>query len=150
MPENEMPDDADRSLSANATATATPDTIVKEYLLKHVAVFRELMELKRKVSLCETYHSQLVKQSAKCLQGWENPKGDEHFKKQRIRADHADRSGQRIFYNMMCQIGDELHNSTKALSLSSACGIPPSVLAFSRMTYQTVGCFVTGTTQKLR
>ena len=62
-----MPDDSNPSLSADTTVTGNPDTIVKEYLLKHVAVFRELMEFKRKVSLCETKFSQAVKQGAKCL-----------------------------------------------------------------------------------
>ncbi|KAF2685021.1 hypothetical protein K458DRAFT_300465 [Lentithecium fluviatile CBS 122367] len=103
MPYNEIPDDVDR-----ITATPSPNSIVKEYLLTHADVFRELMELKRK--------------------GWENPKGDDHFKEQRIRADHADHSGRRLFYNMMCQIGDELHHNTLALSLSSLSGRRPSVL----------------------
>ncbi|KAF2806479.1 uncharacterized protein BDZ99DRAFT_510762 [Mytilinidion resinicola] len=108
MLQNEMLDDVDCSLSPGTAAVQTPNSIVEEYLLRHVAVFKELMKLKRR--------------------GWENPKGDDFFKEQRIRADHADASGQSVFYNMMCQIGAELNNNTSALLLSSAIGGRPSVL----------------------
>ena len=53
MPQNEIPDDVSRSLSPGTTATLSPNSVVKEYLLRHVDVFRELMELKRRVSLRE-------------------------------------------------------------------------------------------------
>jgi 23S rRNA U2552 (ribose-2'-O)-methylase RlmE/FtsJ len=58
----------------------------------------------------------------------QDPRGDIYFKQQRIRADNADAKDQRRFYNIMCQIGDELQDSSSALSSSSALGGPPSVL----------------------
>ncbi|KAF2790696.1 hypothetical protein K505DRAFT_310901 [Melanomma pulvis-pyrius CBS 109.77] len=108
MPCNEGSSDGDRGFPSDITATPTPNSIVKKYLLRRVDVFRELMDLK--------------------LKGWENPKGDNHFKEQRIRADHAHDFGQRIFYEMMCQIGDELQNNSSDLLPLSALGGPPSVL----------------------
>ncbi|KAH7349226.1 hypothetical protein BKA66DRAFT_431577 [Pyrenochaeta sp. MPI-SDFR-AT-0127] len=98
----------DRTLSPDTMPNRSPNAIVKEYLLENVAVFRELTDLRRR--------------------GWENPQGDNHFKAQRSRADHADDSGKRIFYNMMFQIGDELHNTTSALRPASALDRHLSVL----------------------
>ncbi|CAG5137587.1 uncharacterized protein ALTATR162_LOCUS160 [Alternaria atra] len=54
------------------------------------------------------------------FKGWENLQGDNHFRVQRYRADNADEFGKRIFYNMMCQIGDELHEMTSALLSTSS------------------------------
>jgi 23S rRNA U2552 (ribose-2'-O)-methylase RlmE/FtsJ len=50
-------------------------------------------------------------------QGWANKEGDEHFKQQRQRADHADDKGRLIFFNMMRYIGDELQDATGVLSM---------------------------------
>ncbi|MCJ1285239.1 hypothetical protein MMC26_004579 [Xylographa opegraphella] len=50
--------------------------------------------------------------------GWANPEGDEHFKKQRSRADNTKGHEETIFYNMMQQIAEELQSQTQALSLS--------------------------------
>jgi len=48
--------------------------------------------------------------------GWDNPQGDHHFKKKRFQADHANMAGKRIFFEMMCQIGGEMHRATSALT----------------------------------
>jgi 23S rRNA U2552 (ribose-2'-O)-methylase RlmE/FtsJ len=52
-------------------------------------------------------------------QGWANARGDEYFKQQRHRADNAGKDDALKFYMMMQQIGDELQESTKALSQPS-------------------------------
>lgn len=51
--------------------------------------------------------------------GWDDPRGDEYFKRQRQRADNVRRKGAYRLYNMMRQIGDELQADTHALSLNS-------------------------------
>ena len=48
-------DEASCGLRSDVEATPSPKSIVKEYLLKRVVVFRELMDLKRKVSWHVTY-----------------------------------------------------------------------------------------------
>jgi 23S rRNA U2552 (ribose-2'-O)-methylase RlmE/FtsJ len=48
--------------------------------------------------------------------GWDDPRGDEHFKKTRLRADHANKGAKRIFFEMRCQIGGKLHCATSALT----------------------------------
>jgi 23S rRNA U2552 (ribose-2'-O)-methylase RlmE/FtsJ len=60
--------------------------------------------------------------------GWENPRGDDHFKAQRSQADNADKFCQRLFFRMMCQIGEELHAVTSALQSASAFDRRPNVL----------------------
>lgn len=58
-------------------------------------------------------------------QGWANRDGDEFFKNQRQRADHADDRGRNIFFKMMQGIGDELEDATGMLTQH---GKPPEVL----------------------
>jgi 23S rRNA U2552 (ribose-2'-O)-methylase RlmE/FtsJ len=60
--------------------------------------------------------------------GWENPQGDSHFRIQRSRADNADQSAQRIFFSMMCQIGDELDQVTSVLRSVSTLDSFPKIL----------------------
>ncbi|PVH86684.1 hypothetical protein DL98DRAFT_557208 [Cadophora sp. DSE1049] len=48
--------------------------------------------------------------------GWNNPKGDEHFKRQRHRADNTKGQEAVTFYRMMQQIGDEMQTKTGAFS----------------------------------
>ncbi|KFY18607.1 hypothetical protein V493_08468 [Pseudogymnoascus sp. VKM F-4281 (FW-2241)] len=54
--------------------------------------------------------------------GWENPHGDDYFKKQRHKAD-SEKSKKVAFglYKMMQEIGDEMHGRTHCLSLPSDC-----------------------------
>ena len=52
MSHNESQDGIDCKPSPGAIATRSPNLIIQEYLLKHAAIFRELIELKIKVSLC--------------------------------------------------------------------------------------------------
>ncbi|MCJ1397535.1 hypothetical protein MMC11_000729 [Xylographa trunciseda] len=54
--------------------------------------------------------------------GWANPMGDEHFKKQRSRADNVSEHDETTFYNMMREIARELHSQTQALSPSAKPG----------------------------
>src|SRR5450432_2126904 len=49
-------------------------------------------------------------------QGWSNPRGDEHFKQKRSRADNTGKKGAYMFFNMMQGIGDELQARTNALT----------------------------------
>lgn len=64
MPENKTLDDGDRSSSAESPATLSPGFIVKEYLLRHVSIFRELTELRRKVSLRDIQTIELFRKDA--------------------------------------------------------------------------------------
>ncbi|KAH8726914.1 hypothetical protein GQ44DRAFT_704989 [Phaeosphaeriaceae sp. PMI808] len=105
---NENPDDMNQKQALEGLPIPTPRLIVGEYCMEHLTVFRELDELRRR--------------------GWKNPLGDDHFRAQRSRADTADDAGQRIFYRMMCQIADELHRTTFALSLPWVRGGSPTVL----------------------
>jgi 23S rRNA U2552 (ribose-2'-O)-methylase RlmE/FtsJ len=52
--------------------------------------------------------------------GWKSKKGDEYFQRQRSSADQADGHVKRIFFNMMRQIGEELHDTTSAFTPQSA------------------------------
>jgi len=102
-----MPDELDGDIR-RPTKLPNLNTMVEAYLLTHIPEYKELLELKRK--------------------GWENREADQHFKQQRYRADHADDKGKRIFYEMMRQIGDELHNYISAPLLLARTGSRPSVL----------------------
>lgn len=61
-------------------------------------------------------------------QGWADPRGDDHFKRQRHRADNAGKKSALKFYKMMQQIGDEMQDSTHALSQASSCAEGVSIL----------------------
>ncbi|KAL9113121.1 MAG: hypothetical protein Q9227_002733 [Pyrenula ochraceoflavens] len=63
-----------------------PNGILKEYFLQSDPIYRELNVLREK--------------------------GDEHFKKQRERADNADHQAEEFLYKMMPQIAGELHDHT--------------------------------------
>jgi 23S rRNA U2552 (ribose-2'-O)-methylase RlmE/FtsJ len=69
--------------------------MITEYLLENVAEFRQLTQLRHK--------------------GWKNPEGDRYFQRQRHNADNADKKTAQIFYEMMKEIGEEMHRSTGAL-----------------------------------
>jgi hypothetical protein len=60
--------------------------------------------------------------------GWDDPRRDEHFKKTRLRADHANKGTKRIFFEMMCQIGGELHCATFALTPATSQKGRPMIL----------------------
>ncbi|KAB2100000.1 hypothetical protein AG0111_0g11785 [Alternaria gaisen] len=107
-PGNATSNDGRPKTSSDNSLTPCPNLIIKEYCLKHAAIFRELTDLRRR--------------------GWENPQGDDHFRVQRYRADNADESGKRIFYKMMCQIGDELDEMTSVLPSTSSLSRNPAIL----------------------
>ncbi|KAI2628638.1 hypothetical protein GGR54DRAFT_354786 [Hypoxylon sp. NC1633] len=73
--------------------------IIANYLLKECAEFRKVSELREK--------------------GWNNPAGDTFFKKQRQSSDKADNRTAEFFFQMMKDIGEELHRSTNAFQIRS-------------------------------
>ncbi|MCJ1385358.1 hypothetical protein MMC17_008480 [Xylographa soralifera] len=81
----------------NASHLESPGSLVRSFLQRE-PIFCALRVLKDK--------------------GWANPDGDEHFKKQRSKADNVGEHEQTIFYNMMRQIAEELHSQSQALSPS--------------------------------
>ncbi|ESZ98023.1 FtsJ-like methyltransferase family protein [Sclerotinia borealis F-4128] len=78
--------------------TANENFPIQKYLLENVAEFRRLTELRQ--------------------QGWDNPKGDDYFQKQRHNADNADEKMGNYFFNMMKEIAQEMHQATCALDIS--------------------------------
>lgn len=100
-----------------------PNRIVREYLGNHHLVFKELDELREKVS---RFSNKLRKQawtdSRGCFQGWANDKSDKHFEKLRGDADNPDRWLKDKFYDMNMKLGTELHDSTNAFSVRSPGG----------------------------
>ncbi|GFF57415.1 hypothetical protein IFM46972_10786 [Aspergillus udagawae] len=72
---------------------------IVEYLLREVPEFRRLSELRKK--------------------GWNNPKGDRFFEKQRRAADHADDKTAKHFYKMMQDIGRDMHRLTGVFQIKS-------------------------------
>ncbi|OAR01487.1 hypothetical protein LLEC1_03095 [Akanthomyces lecanii] len=61
-------------------------------------------------------------------QGWSNPAGDTFFRNQRQSADNADSKLARIFFNLMQQIGEELHLNTDAFAARCTRGKAPKIL----------------------
>jgi hypothetical protein len=114
-----------RRVSQSGTPALCPNTHVKEYCLEHATIFRELTEPRNRVS-CSNQRSPSLCQPNEV--GWKNPQGDRHFKKQQTQADNADESGQRIFFGMTCQIGDELDQVTSVLRSASTLDNFPKVL----------------------
>ncbi|CAH0003700.1 unnamed protein product [Clonostachys byssicola] len=84
--------------------------LITQYLLERVSEFRELTDLRRK--------------------GWDNPKGDAFFKKQRQNADKPDKKTSEWFFRMMKQIAEELHTTTGAFSINPSCDRQPRILDF--------------------
>ncbi|KAF1992976.1 hypothetical protein P154DRAFT_583256 [Amniculicola lignicola CBS 123094] len=81
-------------IETSAVITPSPITIFHQHLRQAESVYAVLMELKEK--------------------GWKNPKGDEHFRYQRQRADTAMGKAVARFYQMMQEIGDEMQATTGA------------------------------------
>ncbi|KAN0072407.1 hypothetical protein V8E54_009336 [Elaphomyces granulatus] len=73
----------------------TLNKVVEDFLLEHSPTFKELLALRNK--------------------GWENPNGDDFFKKQRKNADQGDRKSKRYFFEMMKRMAGEMNNATEAL-----------------------------------
>lgn len=90
--------------------------IIKEFLLQHEPAFKRLTDLREKVTLCPKNTSDIQYWIPE--QGWADPRGDEHFKQQRQRADTTDKRGAETFYEMMKSIGAELEDTTHALTQS--------------------------------
>ncbi|OCL14162.1 hypothetical protein AOQ84DRAFT_309391, partial [Glonium stellatum] len=81
-------------------------SMITKYLLENVEEFRQLAKLRQ--------------------QGWSNPEGDRYFQKQRHNADNADGKMAQVFYEMMKEIGEEMHQSTYALAISKT--VSPTIL----------------------
>ncbi|KAG8622996.1 hypothetical protein KVT40_007972 [Elsinoe batatas] len=64
------------------------------------------------------------------LRGWKNKSGDAYFRKQRSTADQGDERTKRFFYNMMQNIGQDLHNKTGALRVPTNDNAEPTILDF--------------------
>ncbi|KAF1815408.1 hypothetical protein P152DRAFT_511563 [Eremomyces bilateralis CBS 781.70] len=88
--------------------TQLAGSIIVQYLLENVAEFRQLTELRQ--------------------QGWSNPEGDRFFRKQRHDADSTDKKTARMFYKMMKTIGQEMHQSTRALAIPKMVANSPTIL----------------------
>ncbi|VUC23838.1 unnamed protein product [Clonostachys rosea] len=97
-----------------STQTGQPDAaesierLITKYLAERVPEFCELSELRRK--------------------GWDNPKGDTFFKKQRQNADNADKETSVWFFSMMKKIAEELHDATGAFSMNPPYDRKPRIL----------------------
>lgn len=88
------------------TSNSPSRSLSTDFFCERSAIFRELSDLREK--------------------GWENKEaGDQYFLQQRQRADNSNDKGRRILFNLMRQIGKELHDTTHALSLP---GPSPQVL----------------------
>ncbi|KAK4039554.1 hypothetical protein C8A01DRAFT_16463 [Parachaetomium inaequale] len=95
--------------NSNATPRVQPKTLLQEYLLEHLPIYRKLRELQRL--------------------GWQSEAGDTHFQNQRQRADHADAKAKTGFFRLMRTIGLELDDATLALTLPSGGNSPrPAIL----------------------
>ncbi|MCJ1270161.1 hypothetical protein MMC22_010057 [Lobaria immixta] len=81
----------------NEAQISRPNLILKQFLLENEPVFVQLTELKAK--------------------GWGNPEATTLFQKRRQQADNAGPDGRRRMFEMMEQIGEEMHLMTKALLL---------------------------------
>ncbi|KAK7936483.1 hypothetical protein LTR80_011089 [Exophiala xenobiotica] len=58
-------------------------------------------------------------------EGWTNVEADKHFENQRRQADEAGPAQRQVFFDMMCRIGEEIEEETRAIGLGKA---RPSVL----------------------
>ncbi|PLN76857.1 FtsJ-like methyltransferase family protein [Aspergillus taichungensis] len=76
-----------------------PIKLISEYLFHEVPEFRRVSELRQR--------------------GWNNPKGDQFFAKQRQAADQADDKTTRHFHKMMKTIGYEMHQLTGVFRINN-------------------------------
>lgn len=106
------------SSQGSEKVTRHPSQLIIGYLSSHSEVFRELEELRSKVRI----QSSSVATSRILTapwQGWANTEADEHFQKQRQRADEAGPIQRKNFFKMMCAVGNEIQANTGAIGLKS-------------------------------
>ncbi|KAH6634736.1 hypothetical protein B0J18DRAFT_417023 [Chaetomium sp. MPI-SDFR-AT-0129] len=96
------------SPDANEAQRVRAKSLVQEYLLEHLPVYRELREFRE--------------------QGWQSKEGDDFFKKQRQRADKASAKDKTVFYKLMRLIGFELDKETRALTIQGRSNSRPAIL----------------------
>ncbi|KAK3900374.1 hypothetical protein C8A05DRAFT_36003 [Staphylotrichum tortipilum] len=93
---------------ANAAPRVRPKSLVQEYLLEQLPVYRELRELRE--------------------QGWQNKTGDIYFENRRQRADNANAIVKIGFFKLMRRIGLELDAMTAALTIQGGGNSRPAIL----------------------
>ncbi|KAH7112371.1 hypothetical protein EDB81DRAFT_953665 [Dactylonectria macrodidyma] len=87
---------------------SSANIVIVAYLIENVSEFRELAELRK--------------------MGWNNPKGDAFFKKQRRNADEGNERIAVYFYRLMKTIGHELQDHASAFTAHGSKSEPPSIL----------------------
>ncbi|OBT64110.1 hypothetical protein VE03_06249 [Pseudogymnoascus sp. 23342-1-I1] len=87
--------------SEDKTPWRRPNFILNEFFTQNEPAFRKLTAIREK--------------------GWQNPRGDDYFKRQRRVADGAKGKMAAGLYKMMQEIGDEMHKSTRCLSPQPNC-----------------------------
>ncbi|KAK3295260.1 uncharacterized protein B0H64DRAFT_321444 [Chaetomium fimeti] len=120
MADASPPQPASETPRVGLTPKTTPKTIIQEYLLERLPVYRELRELQRQASRpfpCLWFYT-----------GWESKDGDTHFQQQRQRADYADAKTKLSFFNLMRDIGLELDKATSALTIDHDADTRPAIL----------------------
>ncbi|KAH6838583.1 hypothetical protein B0I37DRAFT_449642 [Chaetomium sp. MPI-CAGE-AT-0009] len=108
MADTSLPESGIETPDVGTTPKATPKTIIQEYLLERLPVYREPRDLQK--------------------QGWESEAGDTHFQQQRQRADYADAKRRLGFFKLMRSIGLELDDATSALTIEHDAHTRPAIL----------------------
>ncbi|KAI1077556.1 hypothetical protein F5B20DRAFT_268468 [Whalleya microplaca] len=88
------------------STTERPHHVWEKFLLENSPVYRELAELRRK--------------------GWQNPKGDSHFYRQRKQADAPSEKTKQYFFTMMVEIGAKMDAYSSILTFDSPSPSPSS------------------------
>lgn len=124
---------ADKATFINGGETPlSPNNYVRAYLCSHSAIFRELARVQMEASLSspttpkkeKEYPQASSKETNKLtmavsyLQGWNMTSGDRYYQKQRQIADGVDMKTSRGFFNLMQRIGNEMQETTGAMSLT--------------------------------
>ncbi|KAI1773227.1 hypothetical protein F4818DRAFT_121057 [Hypoxylon cercidicola] len=91
-----------------STSEEPANKAIRNYFLAESAEFRQLHELREK--------------------GWNNPSGDIFFKNQRQSSDNADNRTAVFFYDLMKNIGEELHQATRAFDIRRKSAQPKILL----------------------
>lgn len=102
-------------------------TTIGQYLMDNAPVYRELQQLRAKVSGVHArltllvYYQHLVTFSDDDLrQGWDNPEGDQFFERQKRRADENSAETVERLNNMMEEIAKEMQCFTRAFTIKSS------------------------------
>ncbi|GAB1311777.1 Ribosomal RNA methyltransferase FtsJ domain-containing protein [Madurella fahalii] len=91
-----------RVINVETTPAVQPNTLVKEYLLEHLQVYRELCDIKKEASTEPVSTTE---------------EGNIYFQKQSERADNAKAKTKKAFVVLMRTIGLELDTATSGLTI---------------------------------